>query len=106
MLVTLGLLAAGVWLMSWWHVRTRVPVAMSLTFQERGDLMADEALVDFLWPLPLMLWTTGGLSLWSGRRARRRAVEGHCPTCGYNLAGLNRDAGGVCPECGKAKEET
>ena len=56
----------------------------------------------------LLAWDAargGGLALWSGRRARRRALEGHCPTCGYNLGGLNRDAG-VCPECGEAKAAT
>ena len=28
---------------------------------------------------------------------------GHCPDCGYNLAG---DVSGICPECGKAVEST
>ncbi len=67
---------------------------------QRGTITAVEFM---LWPLPLLLCTTGGLAVWSGRRARRRALEGHCPTCGYNLAGLNRDAGGVCPECGTVR---
>ncbi len=45
----------------------------------------------------------GAWLAWIGRRDRRkRVLTNHCPTCGYNLAGLNRDAG-VCPECGRKK---
>lgn len=31
------------------------------------------------------------------RAARRRARIGHCPCCGYDLAGTTTD---ICPECG------
>ncbi|MGH7130657.1 MAG: hypothetical protein ACREJO_01770 [Phycisphaerales bacterium] len=40
----------------------------------------------------------GGWLVWSGRRARRRAMTGVCGKCGYDLAGLA--AGSPCPECG------
>jgi predicted amidophosphoribosyltransferase len=29
---------------------------------------------------------------------KRKTSPGHCPKCGYDLAGI---AGGVCPECGR-----
>ncbi|MGH7130807.1 MAG: hypothetical protein ACREJO_02545, partial [Phycisphaerales bacterium] len=53
-----------------------------------------------LWPFALGSLLSGGLLLWSGRRARRRAMGGTgvCLKCGYDLRGLA--AGSPCPECG------
>lgn len=64
---------------------------------------------------PAMWWTAAGLRwLWVvlwwwccvawGVRERRVLVqaEGHCPGCGYDLAGLGRAA---CPECGMGAGE-
>ena len=51
-----------------------------------------------LWPFPVLLWASGGWLVWSGRRARRRAMTGVCLKCGYDLVGLA--AGAPCPECG------
>lgn len=41
-----------------------------------------------------------GLASGSVRTGGEVAANLHCPTCGYNLRGL--DADGVCPECGAA----
>lgn len=50
-----------------------------------------------LWnPLPFTL----GAAFYLWRRDRRARLPGHCPACGYDLAGLS--PGGPCPECGKA----
>ncbi|MGH7134052.1 MAG: hypothetical protein ACREJO_19170 [Phycisphaerales bacterium] len=51
-----------------------------------------------LWPFALASLLGGGWLLWSGRRARRRAMVGLCLKCGYNLRELA--AGSPCPECG------
>ncbi|MGH7132664.1 MAG: hypothetical protein ACREJO_12030 [Phycisphaerales bacterium] len=55
----------------------------------------------FLWPFALASLLGGGWLVWSGRRARRRAMTGLCLKCGYDLAGLA--AGAPCPECGGGK---
>lgn len=55
----------------------------------------------FLWPLALAMFVGGAPLLLSGRRAQRRAQQGRCPSCGYNLAGLTLDSS--CPECGLAQ---
>lgn len=42
---------------------------------------------------------------WRGTRARTACVRARiCPACGYDLAGLDRQADGCtpCPECGAA----
>ncbi|MGH7132978.1 MAG: hypothetical protein ACREJO_13640, partial [Phycisphaerales bacterium] len=53
------------------------------------------------WPFALASLLAGGWLVWSGRRARRRAMTGVCLKCGYDLAGLA--AGSLCPECGQSK---
>lgn len=57
------------------------------------------------WRVRVMLWpmTPAGFGLGvplvrSGRRAWKRRRAGHCPGCGYELAGLS--PGAPCPECG------
>ncbi|MGH7131894.1 MAG: hypothetical protein ACREJO_08125, partial [Phycisphaerales bacterium] len=47
------------------------------------------------WPFALTSLLGGGWLVWSGRRARRRAMVGLCLKCGYDLAGLA--AGASCP---------
>ncbi|MGH7131888.1 MAG: hypothetical protein ACREJO_08095 [Phycisphaerales bacterium] len=51
-----------------------------------------------LQPFALASLLGGGWLVWSGRRARGRAMTGHCLKCDYDLAGLA--AGAPCPECG------
>jgi hypothetical protein len=53
-----------------------------------GGLLADSALYA---TMSLGLWRLG---IWL--RKAKRAPPGHCPQCGYNLAGIR----GPCPECG------
>ncbi|MGH7130656.1 MAG: hypothetical protein ACREJO_01765 [Phycisphaerales bacterium] len=55
-----------------------------------------------LWPFALASLLGGGWLVWSGRRARRRAMTGHCLKCGYDLAGLATPTTPTtpCPECG------
>ncbi|MGH7133599.1 MAG: hypothetical protein ACREJO_16840 [Phycisphaerales bacterium] len=52
------------------------------------------------WPFALASLLGGGWLVWSGRRARRRAMTGVCVKCGYDLSGLGAES--VCPECGAA----
>lgn len=47
-----------------------------------------------LWPGAVVLGTVG---IWLWRRGRR-PEPGHCPVCGYDLAGLKG-----CPECGEGR---
>jgi hypothetical protein len=62
----------------------------------RGSTRAVEVT---LWPLPLLLTVLGVPVLRSGVRARRRALAGSCPSCGYDQRGI--PPGSPCPECGK-----
>ena len=49
------------------------------------------------WPFALVCLVSGGLLVRSGRRVNRRAMQGRCLKCGYDLAGLGD--GVRCPEC-------
>jgi hypothetical protein len=55
---------------------------------------------DWYFYVPLWMVSTllliPAVVLW---RIDRRPRPGHCPECGYDLAGLA--TGGVCPECGQ-----
>lgn len=52
-----------------------------------------------LWPVPLLLWGSGCMFLWWGKRVRRLTMTGHCTKCGYDMAGLGLGDGVRCPEC-------
>jgi len=55
-----------------------------------------------LW-LPLIIAFAGTSLVWRADvRAMRRAREGLCAACDYDLAGTV--AGAVCPECGRAEQ--
>ncbi|MGH7131410.1 MAG: hypothetical protein ACREJO_05645 [Phycisphaerales bacterium] len=58
------------------------------------------------WPFALAALLGGGWLVWSGRRARRRAMTGMCLKCGYDLAGLATPTTSTppCPECGTVAE--
>ena len=47
----------------------------------------------------LLLAVTWWRSHAGGWHQEERPKPGHCPTCGYDLTGL--DDGSVCPECGE-----
>ena len=142
MLLTLGLLVAGVWVWSgwrelYWETGARDWTQKTLSAENgegwifssapwrfvgsRNSLAAEAAqtpcswhlwtwslqglkdggfcFVGPLWLFPLLLWTPAALLLRSGLLARRRALTGSCPACGYDRRGLA--PGAVCPECGK-----
>lgn len=67
--------------------------------QQPGTGVTHDLRAFAFWPVPLLLWTPAALLLRSGTLARRRAVMGSCPACGYDRRGLA--PGAVCPECGK-----
>lgn len=54
------------------------------------------------WIPTLVLGVATAAFFGTGRRARRWARLGCCLACGYDRAGLAKDA--VCPECGKKHE--
>jgi len=80
----------------------------------RGGPSAMQDLVSSLWftgpALVPMLVVGVWLPLWGARRRRLTRVmgamlrHGHCPGCGYSLAGLSAGGDGLvaCPECGAA----
>jgi len=53
-----------------------------------------------LWPLVVLASITTGLSWQLDLATRRSAKLNLCPKCGYDRAGIARDA--KCPECGAA----
>ena len=72
-------------------------------FVQESDNVRTKGYWSFLlWPFALASLLGGGWLVWSGRRARRRAMPGVCLKCGYDLAGLAAGGGAPCPECGEA----
>ena len=73
---------------------------ISSGFSNSGQVIGTEhSTYICIWPFALVSLLGGGWLVWSGRRARRRAMTGVCLKCGYDLRGLG--AGAPCPECGK-----
>lgn len=56
----------------------------------------------------LLVWVVGGLRAFAARVVRRRAREGVCPACLYEMAGALVDEAGLCrcPECGAVWDTT
>lgn len=86
--------------MSWRWLLLPIGALLSFAF-----FPASIALAEGHWSAgDLRLWATvavglaGVLSQIAGWRAvlRPRLLPGHCPACGYNVAGLS-----MCPECGR-----
>lgn len=64
----------------------------------RGGRGIDSRITDVIYWGWIPMWIVL-LVPWAVIQRRRMVPEGHCPGCGYNLAGL---AGTGCPECGGA----
>jgi hypothetical protein len=58
----------------------------------------EDAMVNLIWTLWLLLLVIGLPTAFIYWRARKRIPPGHCRACGYNLTG---NVSGVCPECGE-----
>lgn len=122
--VVANLLVAGffalAWILIWMHEVRWTPLRIGLTlgagaasvlvavvFAVVGSIAAghDEGLYVFLGGmLWLVLWLFGTSLAWMELPAERRkryealgVTNLPCPSCGYNLAGLNQSK---CPECG------
>jgi hypothetical protein len=107
-------------------VRNRVPPSPDSPFAGHGNLIGlSEAPPHWLWPersrfvsidsqssgrtlwvAVLPLWMPTALAatvlgcVWHPGQIRTlRADRGHCPTCNYDLTGID----GVCPECGRPR---
>ena len=76
----------------------RTFAASRIRWELKNPLVHDVTILP--WPFALASLLGGGWLLWSGRRARRRAMAGVCHKCGYDLAGLAATTS--CPECGGA----
>ena len=60
--------------------------------------------LNILW-LALFLFAAPTALAWlSELRRRRRECLNHCTKCGYDLAGLDVNAAGGCPECGCGRD--
>jgi hypothetical protein len=70
-------------------------------FQWDGYATGIERLGYVVIPLWAVLIAIGVPTAVLWRRDRLPTGPGHCPKCGYSLAG--RAAGAACPECGEAR---
>ncbi|MGH7133059.1 MAG: hypothetical protein ACREJO_14065 [Phycisphaerales bacterium] len=82
----------------WWAIAG--VVGAGATWTPGGGSGRTWWLIVLPWPFALASLLGGGWLVWSGRRARKRAMTGMCLNCGYDLRGLA--AGVPCPECGGA----
>jgi hypothetical protein len=90
----------------WEDLRTRATHSTALAGFEhhRGQFADYTSVFEFsllavpLWPLVVLALALPAVRIWLGRRERRRARQGRCRECGYDLRG----SPGRCPECGHA----
>lgn len=76
-----------------WH-----PSGLNLRWAPSIFPKGPAAVTRVMLPLWIPALIAGGAAFYFHRKARVPG-PGHCPKCGYNLAG---NTSGVCPECGRA----